>query len=51
MRSVAFLHRSLLGYQRFLYLLAKFPKTLQRIGFSPSPPIDLFWCASLYAAL
>lgn len=42
-KSSGFLQRSLLGYQRFLYLTAKLPNTLQRLCFSPSPPIDLFW--------
>lgn len=45
--SAAFLQRAMVGYQRLLYLIAKHPKAVQRIRFSPSPPIDLFWCAPL----
>lgn len=32
-----------LGYQRYLYLVAKHPQTTEWIGFAPSPAIDLVW--------
>jgi hypothetical protein len=30
-----------LGYQRFLYLLTKFPFAMERSAFAPTPGIDL----------
>lgn len=32
-----------LGYQKYLYLLAKYPMRMERIGFAPNPSIDLIW--------
>ncbi len=39
----SFLRRCQLGYQRFMYLMAKSPRALERTNFAPPPPIDLFW--------
>jgi len=41
--STAFLRKAQLGFQKFMYLLAKWPVKMDRIGFSPCPPIDLMW--------
>lgn len=32
-----------LGYQRYLYLVAKMPQRMEWIGFAPTPAIDLIW--------
>ena len=37
------LQSSMLGYQRFMYLLTKYPMEMERTNFSPCPPIDLIW--------
>jgi len=41
--SVAFLRKAQLGFQKFMYLLAKWPMKMENINFSPCPPIDLMW--------
>jgi len=38
-----FFSNALLGYQRFLYLITKYPKYVEDIMFSPIPAIDLIW--------
>jgi hypothetical protein len=38
-----FFLRAQLGYQRFMYLMAKYPRGLEGLNFAPSPPIDLLW--------
>jgi len=39
----AFLRRAVLGFQRFMYLLTKYPVRTETCAFSPCPPIDLIW--------
>ena len=36
-----------IGYQKYLYLLAKYPFRCEWIGFAPTPSIDLMWHAHL----
>jgi hypothetical protein len=36
-----------IGYQKYLYLLTKYPLKMEWIGFSPTPSIDLFWHSHL----
>ena len=35
------------GYQKYLYLVAKYPFRMEWIGFAPTPAIDLFWHSHL----
>jgi Glycine-rich domain-containing protein-like len=32
-----------IGYQKYLYLLAKYQYRMEWVGFSPNPSIDLIW--------
>jgi len=43
MNGSAFLQKSLMGYQKFMYLLCKYPRKMEKIQFAPVPPIDLIW--------
>jgi len=38
-----FFTRALLGYQKYLYLVTKYPRYTEKIMFSPCPSIDLIW--------
>jgi len=38
-----FFENALLGYQRFIYLVTKYPRYVEKIKFSPIPSIDLIW--------
>ena len=38
-----FLKKSAAGYQKYLYLLTKYPMRMEYIAFGPNPPIDLMW--------
>jgi len=35
--------QAVVGYQRFMYLLAKYPQKMEYIDFAPCPTIDLIW--------
>jgi len=38
-----FFERAMLGYQKFLYVVTKYPKYTEQIMFAPCPGIDLMW--------
>jgi len=41
--QIRFFENALLGYQRYLYLITKYPDYVENIMFSPIPAIDLIW--------